>query len=509
MNPRLPSFNEFTSIFNNPGHGSQSSRESSTISRDNINISTHQQSAPSIQSRHDFSNPQQIPPLKHNSGPIIPPPQIPLPNQIQQTPGLRSTNQLPHSSIPNISIQGQLSTDNQHRYRTPLPHFSIPTSYPGTSSGSSNDPLPKIVDSNYIVDNRNQNDLSNRRLSLPVPASRHSKKDSYDSQTLLSQFVDIASQKSADEIGAQNNSFDEINLLKDLSITLQDFVKLNQIVNDIKTDFQFKLRDSENCEVSKRLPIDSTRYISHENFHSFISNIPIPALYDSISISSNIQIFFENWLKLRREEEHKKFEQRQQEENQRFQLQLQQQQQQLQKRKQKQQKQQQQQEKQNRRQQRLQQQQQVQQEKGNLQENSLRRERNEFEMTQDDDNQKKRKHSRISIKSLSLPDKSLNVPAQSLNIEIPSAKSSVSSKDSKVGAFIEDLSMKEDHKCQQCGSDDTPEWRRGPYGSRSLCNACGLFYGKLIKKFGYDEAAELMLKRRESGNGDDRRIPID
>lgn len=63
--------------------------------------------------------------------------------------------------------------------------------------------------------------------------------------------------------------------------------------------------------------------------------------------------------------------------------------------------------------------------------------------------------------------------------------------------------------CKQCGSDDTPEWRKGPYGSRSLCNACGLFFTKLVKKFGGVEAARIMIQRRNQGNGDDRRIPTD
>jgi len=33
-------------------------------------------------------------------------------------------------------------------------------------------------------------------------------------------------------------------------------------------------------------------------------------------------------------------------------------------------------------------------------------------------------------------------------------------------------------RCQSCHSSDTPEWRRGPDGARTLCNACGL------RKFG-------------------------
>ncbi|KAK9236623.1 hypothetical protein V1525DRAFT_389268 [Lipomyces kononenkoae] len=39
-------------------------------------------------------------------------------------------------------------------------------------------------------------------------------------------------------------------------------------------------------------------------------------------------------------------------------------------------------------------------------------------------------------------------------------------------------------RCHQCGISETPEWRRGPDGARTLCNACGLHHAKLIKKRG-------------------------
>ncbi|KAF8605817.1 hypothetical protein BDV93DRAFT_604844 [Ceratobasidium sp. AG-I] len=37
-------------------------------------------------------------------------------------------------------------------------------------------------------------------------------------------------------------------------------------------------------------------------------------------------------------------------------------------------------------------------------------------------------------------------------------------------------------QCASCQATSTPEWRRGPLGPRTLCNACGLVYAKLMKK---------------------------
>ena len=36
--------------------------------------------------------------------------------------------------------------------------------------------------------------------------------------------------------------------------------------------------------------------------------------------------------------------------------------------------------------------------------------------------------------------------------------------------------------CHSCGHSDTPEWRRGPEGARTLCNACGLHFAKLVRR---------------------------
>ena len=36
--------------------------------------------------------------------------------------------------------------------------------------------------------------------------------------------------------------------------------------------------------------------------------------------------------------------------------------------------------------------------------------------------------------------------------------------------------------CTDCGTTESPEWRKGPTGPKTLCNACGLRYAKRIKK---------------------------
>lgn len=36
-------------------------------------------------------------------------------------------------------------------------------------------------------------------------------------------------------------------------------------------------------------------------------------------------------------------------------------------------------------------------------------------------------------------------------------------------------------RCSTCQTTTTPEWRRGPSGPRTLCNACGLAWAKMIR----------------------------
>lgn len=44
------------------------------------------------------------------------------------------------------------------------------------------------------------------------------------------------------------------------------------------------------------------------------------------------------------------------------------------------------------------------------------------------------------------------------------------------------LKTAEEYVCTDCGTLDSPEWRRGPSGPKTLCNACGLRWAKKEKK---------------------------
>ncbi|ORE18776.1 hypothetical protein BCV71DRAFT_226745 [Rhizopus microsporus] len=47
-------------------------------------------------------------------------------------------------------------------------------------------------------------------------------------------------------------------------------------------------------------------------------------------------------------------------------------------------------------------------------------------------------------------------------------------------------------RCHSCNISETPEWRRGPDGARTLCNACGLHYAKLTKKQQQQQQTQLL-----------------
>ena len=63
-------------------------------------------------------------------------------------------------------------------------------------------------------------------------------------------------------------------------------------------------------------------------------------------------------------------------------------------------------------------------------------------------------------------------------------------------------------RCHNCQAENTPEWRRGPDGARTLCNACGLrnppppgAVTKLILDWAKHSKKEQEAQRLPVGNG--------
>lgn len=73
---------------------------------------------------------------------------------------------------------------------------------------------------------------------------------------------------------------------------------------------------------------------------------------------------------------------------------------------------------------------------------------------------------------------------------------------------IPEIINKPSNKCHRCGTTETPEWRRGPNGVRTLCNACGLFHAKLVKRKGAALAAEEVLNNKVCKGKNGRRISL-
>lgn len=55
-------------------------------------------------------------------------------------------------------------------------------------------------------------------------------------------------------------------------------------------------------------------------------------------------------------------------------------------------------------------------------------------------------------------------------------------RDGRGGDKKKKLKLADEYVCTDCGTLDSPEWRKGPSGPKTLCNACGLRWAKKEKK---------------------------
>ncbi|KAK9382200.1 uncharacterized protein V2V93DRAFT_404213 [Kockiozyma suomiensis] len=76
---------------------------------------------------------------------------------------------------------------------------------------------------------------------------------------------------------------------------------------------------------------------------------------------------------------------------------------------------------------------------------------------------------------------------------LPPRSKSISTTDHKISKKKK-VADENDYKCRQCGTSDSPEWRKGPAGPKTLCNACGLRWSKSVKRSKMSGASSVLLK---------------
>lgn len=59
------------------------------------------------------------------------------------------------------------------------------------------------------------------------------------------------------------------------------------------------------------------------------------------------------------------------------------------------------------------------------------------------------------------------------------------------------------HECAHCHKHNTPEWRKGPDDVRNLCNACGIFFAKLLRTHGPELAKIILIVKQDRGENRD------
>ncbi|KAK3299959.1 uncharacterized protein B0H64DRAFT_3439 [Chaetomium fimeti] len=75
-------------------------------------------------------------------------------------------------------------------------------------------------------------------------------------------------------------------------------------------------------------------------------------------------------------------------------------------------------------------------------------------------------------------------------------------RDQRAGEKKKKLKLAEEYVCTDCGTLESPEWRKGPSGPKTLCNACGLRWAKREKKKSASHVVGSGLEQHPGPGGD-------
>lgn len=75
-------------------------------------------------------------------------------------------------------------------------------------------------------------------------------------------------------------------------------------------------------------------------------------------------------------------------------------------------------------------------------------------------------------------------------------------KDNRAGDKKKKMKVADEYVCTDCGTLDSPEWRKGPNGPKTLCNACGCKYLSFFLRCGSKDIVSTMGKKGEKAPWD-------
>ncbi|CAO1632308.1 unnamed protein product [Parajaminaea phylloscopi] len=90
-------------------------------------------------------------------------------------------------------------------------------------------------------------------------------------------------------------------------------------------------------------------------------------------------------------------------------------------------------------------------------------------------------------------------------------RSSLASSSAAAALFAETHPENGEKRCTSCGTSESPEWRKGPTGQKSLCNACGLRFSRSVsrrqkKEAGARPTAQRPTSSPASGDGSSGKV---
>ncbi|BAC05593.1 putative AG-motif binding protein-4 [Oryza sativa Japonica Group] len=106
------------------------------------------------------------------------------------------------------------------------------------------------------------------------------------------------------------------------------------------------------------------------------------------------------------------------------------------------------------------------------------------------------------VSAHAFPIKKPSKPAKKKDAPAPPAQAQLSSVPVHSGGSAPAAAAGEGRRCLHCETDKTPQWRTGPMGPKTLCNACGVRYksGRLVPEYRPAASPTFMVSKHSNSH---------